>query len=44
MSTAVDAVFLGKERCFNRRFLQPCSHYLMEPVACTLELQRQATG
>jgi transposase len=35
MSTAVDAVFQGKERAFNRRFLQLCSHYLVEPVACT---------
>lgn len=35
MTTAVDAVFLGKERRFNRRFLQLCSHYLVEPVACT---------
>ncbi len=35
MTTAVDAVFLGKERKFNRRFLQMCSHYLFEPVACT---------
>ena len=35
MSTAVDAVFSGKERAFNRRFLQLCSHYLVEPVACT---------
>ena len=35
MSTAVDAVFLGKERRFNRRFLQMCSHYLVEPTACT---------
>ena len=35
MTTAVDAVFLGKERAFNRRFLQLCSHYLVEPVACT---------
>src|ERR687895_141948 len=32
---AVDAVFLGKERAFNRRFLQLCSHYLVKPVACT---------
>jgi hypothetical protein len=31
----VDAVFQGKERAFNRRFLQLCSHYLVEPVACT---------
>jgi transposase len=35
MATAVDAVFLGKERRFNRRFLQLCSHYLVEPTACT---------
>ncbi len=35
MSTAVDAVFVGKERRFNRRFVQMCSHYLVEPVACT---------
>jgi hypothetical protein len=28
-------VFLGKDRAFNRRFLQLCSHYLVEPVACT---------
>lgn len=35
MKTAVDAVFVGKERRFNRRFLQMCSHYLVEPVACT---------
>ena len=26
MTTAVDAVFLGKERKFNRRFLQMCNH------------------
>jgi transposase len=25
----------GKERRFNRRFLAMCSHYLVEPVACT---------
>ena len=35
MGTAVDTVFLGKERAFNRCFLQLCSHYLVEPVACT---------
>jgi transposase len=35
MRTAVDAVFVGRERAFNRRFLQMCSHYLVEPVACT---------
>ena len=35
MRTAVDAVFVGKERAFNRRFVQMCSHYLIEPTACT---------
>jgi transposase len=35
MRTAVDAVFVGRERSFNRRFMQMCSHYLVEPVACT---------
>ena len=34
-ATAVDAVFAGKTRRFNRRFEQMCSHYLIEPVACT---------
>lgn len=33
--TAVEAVFIGKERLYNRRFLQMCSHYLVQPVACT---------
>jgi len=31
----VDAVSRGKERAFNRRFLQLCPHHLVEPVACT---------
>ncbi len=35
MKTAVDAVFVGRERAYNRRFLQMCGHYLVEPVACT---------
>ncbi len=35
MRTAVDSVFVGRERVFNRRFLQMCSHYLVEPTACT---------
>lgn len=35
MSTAVTKVLDGKERVFNRRFVQMCSHYLVEPVACT---------
>jgi len=35
MKTAVETVFVGKERQYNRRFQQMCSHYLVEPVACT---------
>ena len=35
MKTAVDAIFVGRERAYNRRFVQMCSHYLVEPVACT---------
>jgi transposase len=35
MKTAVETVFIGKERPYNRRFLQMCSHYLVDPVACT---------
>jgi transposase len=35
MKTAVDAILVGKERTYNRRFLQLCAHYLVEPVACT---------
>jgi transposase len=35
MKTAVDTVFVGKNRLYNRRFLQMCSHYLVDPVACT---------
>ena len=35
MKTAVEAVLVGKDRAFNRRFAQMCAHYLVEPVACT---------
>jgi len=35
MKTAVDLVFTGRERRFNKRFLQMASHYLVEPTACT---------
>jgi len=33
--TAVDAIFVGKDRAYNRRFQQMCGHYLVDPVACT---------
>ena len=35
MKTAVETIFVGKGRLYNRRFLQMCSHYLVDPVACT---------
>ncbi len=35
MKTAVEAIFVGKARQYNRRFLQMCSHHLVEPVACS---------
>jgi transposase len=35
MKTAVETIFIGKDRQYNRRFLQMCSHYLVDPVACT---------
>jgi transposase len=35
MKTAVETIFNGKDRQYNRRFLQMCSHHLVEPVACT---------
>ena len=35
MKTAVDAIFIGKNRAYNRRVLQMCGHYLVDPVACT---------
>ncbi|MDP9121337.1 MAG: IS21 family transposase [Acidobacteriota bacterium] len=35
MKTAVETIFVGKDRAYNRRFLQMCGHYLVEPVACT---------
>jgi transposase len=33
--TAVETVFVGKDRQHNHRFLLMCSHHLVEPVACT---------
>ena len=35
MKTVVETILVGKERAYNRRFLQMCSHFLVEPVACT---------
>ncbi len=34
-ATAVDAILVGKERRFNRRFERMCSHHLVEPTACS---------
>jgi hypothetical protein len=33
--TAVETIFVGKNRAYNRRFQQMCGHYLVDPVACT---------
>jgi transposase len=35
MKTAVETIFVGRDRLYNRRFSQMCSHYLIDPVACT---------
>jgi hypothetical protein len=35
LKPAVDAIFTGRERRYNRRFLVMCNHYLIEPTACT---------
>ena len=35
LKTVVDAILVGKERHFNRRFMALANHYLFEPVACT---------
>src|SRR3984957_2075367 len=35
MKPAVDSVFIGKDRQYNRRCVRLCGHYLVEPVACT---------
>jgi transposase len=43
MKTAVETVFVGKDRQYNRRFLQMCSHHLVEPVACP-DFTRARTG
>lgn len=37
LKTVVDAIFVGKERRFNARFLSMANHYLFEPVACSPE-------
>ncbi len=35
MKTAVETIFIGKDRQYNRRFLQMCSHHVVDPVAYT---------
>jgi transposase len=35
LKSAVELIFTGKARQYNRKFLQMASHYLIEPVACT---------
>jgi len=38
MRTAVDAVFVGPDRAFNRRFQQMCSHYLTWFKKCCFQV------
>ena len=35
MKTAVDTIFVGKDRAYNQRFQQMCGHYPVDPAACT---------
>jgi transposase len=35
LKAVVEAIFTGKERQFNRRFMVLANHFLFEPVACT---------
>jgi hypothetical protein len=35
LKPAVDAIFTGRKRRYNRRFLVMCNHYLIDPTACT---------
>jgi hypothetical protein len=35
IKTAMETIFVGKDWQYNRRFLQMCTHHLVEPVACT---------
>lgn len=32
--TAVDTIFVSRDRAYNRRFQQMCGHYLVDPLAC----------
>jgi hypothetical protein len=32
---AVDTIFVGKDRQYDRRSLHMCSHHLVKPTACT---------
>ena len=35
LKAVVEAILVGMERTFNRRFMAMANHYLFEPVACT---------
>lgn len=37
LKTVVDAIYVGKDRRFNARFLSMANHYLFQPIACTPE-------
>jgi hypothetical protein len=44
MRTAVETIFVGKDRLYNRRFQQMCSHHLVDPVACMLSSGWESTA
>ncbi|GAB4065535.1 hypothetical protein GCM10028812_09700 [Ancylobacter sonchi] len=45
METAVETIFVGRERAYNRRVLQMCGHYLVDPVArCASASSHRACG
>jgi hypothetical protein len=46
MKTAVETIFAGKDRLYNRRFLEMCSHYLESPThfACACPRRPYSIG
>jgi hypothetical protein len=40
VKTAVETIFIGKDRQYNRRFLQMCAHNLVDPVAWVTAVRR----
>jgi transposase len=44
MKTAVETVFVGKERAYNRRFLQMCGHYRSWSSSSAIRLRPHRSG